>query len=179
MNAAGVRILVVEDNATLRGGVSFALRATGSDVEEAASAEEAVSRIHDTGREPFDVVLTDLRLPGTDGLAVLRAARERDSRTSVLLMTAFGSIETAVEAMRSGAFDFVQKPVDLEQIELRVARASRCVCSRGTELRARFRRSARPGDRGRQPGVRAPSTSRCAWRDALDGLITGERNGRS
>ena len=136
--AAGVRILVVEDNATLRGGVSFALRASGSDVEEAASGEEALSRIHDPGREPFDVVLTDLRLPGADGLAVLRAARERDCRTSVLLMTAFGSIETAVEAMRSGAFDFVQKPVDLEQIELRVARAieHRRLLAEVTELRA-------------------------------------------
>jgi two-component system response regulator HydG len=137
-DAAGVRILVVEDNATLRGGVSFALRAAGSDVEEAASGEEALSRIHDAGCEPFDVVLTDLRLPGADGLAVLRAARERDARTSVLLMTAFGSIETAVEAMRSGAFDFVQKPVDLEQIELRVARAieHRRLLAEVTELRA-------------------------------------------
>ena len=117
------RILVVEDNDTLRGGLALALRETWSDVEEAASGEEALERIHDSGREPFDVVLTDVRLPGADGLAVLRAARERDPRTSVLLMTAYGSIETAVEAMRFGAFDFVQKPIDLEQIELRVARA--------------------------------------------------------
>ena len=69
---------------------------------------------------------------------MLRAARERDARTSVLLMTAFGSIETAVEAMRSGAFDFVQKPLDLEQIELRVARAieHRRLLAEVTELRA-------------------------------------------
>jgi DNA-binding NtrC family response regulator len=117
------RILVVEDNDTLRGGVALALSGSWSEVEEAASGEEALARIHDLGREPFDVVLTDVRLPGADGLAVLRAARERDPRTSVLLMTAYGSIETAVEAMRIGAFDFVQKPIDLEQIELRVTRA--------------------------------------------------------
>ncbi len=117
------RILVVEDNDSLRGGVSLALREMWSDVEEAASGEEALTRIHDLGREAFDVVLTDVRLPGADGLAVLRAARERDPRTSVVLMTAYGSIETAVEAMRIGAFDFVQKPIDLEQIELRVTRA--------------------------------------------------------
>jgi two-component system response regulator HydG len=155
---AGVRILVVEDNATLRGGVSFALRATGNDVEEAASGEEALSRIHDADREPFDVVLTDLRLPGADGLAVLRAARERDSRTSVLLMTAFGSIETAVEAMRSGAFDFVQKPVDLEQIELRVARAveHRHLLAEVTELRAeRAARRAAQEIVGDSPALRA------------------------
>ena len=117
------RILVVEDNDTLRSGLALALRETWSDVEEAASGEEALEHIHDPAREPFDVVLTDVRLPGADGLAVLRAARERDPRTSVLLMTAYGSIETAVEAMRFGAFDFVQKPIDLEQIELRVTRA--------------------------------------------------------
>ena len=131
------RILVVEDNDTLRGGVSLALREAWSEVEEAASGEEALARIHDPGREPFDVVLTDVRLPGADGLAVLRAARERDPRTSVLLMTAYGSIETAVEAMRFGAFDFVQKPIDLEQIELRVTRAleHRRLIAEVTELR--------------------------------------------
>jgi DNA-binding NtrC family response regulator len=156
--APGVRILVVEDNASLRGGVAFALRGPGCDVEEAATGEEALARIRDTGREPFDVVLTDMRLPGTDGLSVLRAARERDSRTSVLLMTAYGSIETAVEAMRSGAFDFVQKPVDLEQIELRVARAveHRRLLAEVTELRAE--RDARRAAReivGDSPALRA------------------------
>jgi DNA-binding NtrC family response regulator len=117
------RILVVEDNDSLRGGVALALREAWSEVAEAASGDEALAQIQDAGREAFDVVLTDVRLPGADGLAVLRAARERDPRTSVLLMTAYGSIETAVEAMRIGAFDFVQKPIDLEQIELRVTRA--------------------------------------------------------
>jgi len=117
------RILVVEDNDTLRGAVALALRETWSEVAEAASGDEALDRIGDAGREAFDVVLSDVRLPGADGIEVLRAARERDPRTSVVLMTAFGSIETAVEAMRIGAFDFVQKPVDLEQIELRVTRA--------------------------------------------------------
>jgi two-component system response regulator HydG len=132
------RILVVEDNETLRAGVALALRDTWSEVEEAASAEAALAAIHDPASEPFDVVVSDLRLPGADGLAVLRGARERDPRTSVLLMTAFGSIETAVEAMRSGAFDFVQKPIDLEQIELRVARAAehRRLLAEVTELRA-------------------------------------------
>ena len=69
---------------------------------------------------------------------MLRAALERDSRTSVLMMTAYGSIETAVEAMRAGAFDFVQKPLDLEQIELRVARAvdHRRLLHEVSELRA-------------------------------------------
>jgi two-component system response regulator HydG len=117
------RILVAEDNDALRRGIVLALRERGGAVTEAASGERAVALLHDTSQDPYDVVVTDLRLPGADGLAVLGAARERDPRTSVVLMTAYGTIETAVEAMRSGAFDFVQKPLDLEQFELRVGRA--------------------------------------------------------
>ena len=117
------RILLVEDNDLLRRGIARALRGSWEEVHEAATGEEAVAILRDPGAEPFDVVLSDLRLPGVDGLEVLRAARERDAQTSVVLLTAYGSIETAVLAMREGAFDFVQKPIDLEQIELRVARA--------------------------------------------------------
>ena len=117
------RILLVEDNERLRRGIARALRESWEEVREAATGEEAVAILRDPDVEPFDVVLSDLRLPGVEGLQVLRVARERDPQTSVVLLTAYGSIETAVEAMRQGAFDFVQKPVDLEQIELRVARA--------------------------------------------------------
>jgi DNA-binding NtrC family response regulator len=117
------RILIVEDNERLRRGIARALRESWEEVREAATGEEAVALLRDPEAEPFDVVLSDLRLPGADGLEVLRAARDRDAQTSVVLLTAYGSIETAVDAMREGAFDFVQKPIDLEQIELRVARA--------------------------------------------------------
>ncbi len=124
MSATGAaRILLVEDNERLRHAVARALRESWEEVDEVATGEAALALLRDPGAEPFDVVLSDVRLPGVDGLAVLRAARERDPRTSVVLLTAYGSIETAVLAMREGAFDFVQKPLDLEQIELRVARA--------------------------------------------------------
>jgi two-component system response regulator HydG len=152
------RILVVEDNASLRSGVALALRESWSDVEEAGSGDTALARLRDPDVESFDVIVTDVRLPGADGLAVLRAARERDPRTSVLLMTAYGSIETAVEAMRSGAFDFVQKPIDLEQIELRVARAveHRRLLAEVTELRAeRAARAAALEIVGESPALRA------------------------
>ena len=98
----GARLLVVEDNDTLRRGVGLALRETWGDVDDAATGDEAVRRIS-AAPDPYDVVLTDLRLPGSDGVAVLRAALQRDSRTSVLMMTAYGSIENAVTAMRAGA----------------------------------------------------------------------------
>jgi two-component system response regulator HydG len=154
----GARILVVEDNDSLRTGVARALRANGSEVDEAASGDQAILRIRDVANEPFDVVLTDVRLPGSDGLEVLRAVRDRDPRTSVLFMTAYGSIETAVEAMRSGAFDFVQKPVDLEQIELRVARAleHRRLLAEVSELRReRAARDAVEEIVGDSPALRA------------------------
>jgi DNA-binding NtrC family response regulator len=132
------RLLVVEDNDTLRRGICRALRESWSEVDESSAGDEAIARIGDGLVEPYDVVVSDLRLPGADGVAVLRAALERDPRTSVLLMTAYGSVETAVEAMRAGAFDFVQKPLDLEQIELRVARAfdHRRLLHEVSELRA-------------------------------------------
>lgn len=131
------RVLVVEDNATLRRSVSLALHESYH-VEQAVDGDVAVERLSDPRLEPFDVVLTDLRLPGRDGIAVLNAARDRDPRTSVILMTAYGSIDTAVEAMRAGAFDFVSKPLNLEQIELRVERGieQRRLLTEVGELRA-------------------------------------------
>jgi DNA-binding NtrC family response regulator len=117
------RILVVEDGDALRRGIVRALREGWSDVDEEANGASACARLRDVAILPYDVVVTDLRLAGADGLQVLRTAREREPRTGVVLMTAYGSIETAVEAMRLGAFDFVQKPFELEQLEARVARA--------------------------------------------------------
>ena len=117
------RVLVAEDNDTLRRGIVLALREHGESVDDVACGEQAIAMLRAAADAPYDIVLTDLRLPGADGLAVLRAAREHDPRTSVLVMTAYGSVDTAVEAMRSGAFDFVEKPVDLDQLELRISRA--------------------------------------------------------
>jgi DNA-binding NtrC family response regulator len=152
------RVLVVEDNDALRRGVCFALRETWEEVSEASAGDAAIACIEDVAADPYDVVVTDVRLPGADGLAVLRAALERDPRTSVLLMTAYGSIETAVDAMRAGAYDFVQKPVDLEQIELRVARAveQRRLVGEVIELRAeRAARDAAEEIVAESPALRA------------------------
>ncbi|MBW2693386.1 MAG: sigma-54-dependent Fis family transcriptional regulator [Deltaproteobacteria bacterium] len=138
MTSDSARILIVEDNDTLRRGIAVALRERWKDVQEVANGSDAIECISDAQSDAFDVIVTDLRLPGSDGVSVLRAARERDPGTSVLVMTAYGSIETAVEAMRSGAFDFVQKPLDLDQLELRVARGvdHRRLLYEVTELRA-------------------------------------------
>jgi DNA-binding NtrC family response regulator len=117
------RILLAEDNEILRRAMALALRESGHLVEAVTSGDAALARLRDATAEPLDAVITDLRLPRADGLAVLRVARERTPRPAVLIVTAFGSVDAAVEAMRQGAFDFLQKPIDVEQLELRVVAA--------------------------------------------------------
>ncbi len=117
------RILVVEDNDALRRGIAISLGDRLGEVAEQSHGEAAVVHIADPKSPVYDVVLTDLRLPGADGLTVLRAALERDAGTRVVVMSAYASVETAVEAMRLGAFDVIQKPFDPGQLELRIARA--------------------------------------------------------
>ncbi len=135
------RVLVVEDNAGLRAGIARALSEAGHDVFEAPDGEAALTFLHDSS---FDLVLTDLRLGEVTGLDVLRAARRANSTTLVIVMTAYGTISTAVDAMRDGAHDFLQKPFDVAEIELKVTRAlehgrlDRRVQAISEESRARY-----------------------------------------
>src|SRR5574339_646874 len=114
------RILVVDDHDSLRKGLVRALANAGHDVEEASNGTVAIERLQDS---QFDVVLTDLRMGGADGMDVLRTTRSIQPSAAVVLMTAFGSIHTAVEAMKIGAFDFVQKPFEIEEMELKIEKA--------------------------------------------------------
>ncbi len=114
------RILVVDDHDSLRKGLVRALGNAGHDVEEAANGTVAIERLQDS---QFDVVLTDLKMGGADGMDVLRTARKLQPNAAVILMTAFGSIHTAVEAMKIGAVDFVQKPFEIEEMELKIEKA--------------------------------------------------------
>jgi two-component system, NtrC family, response regulator AtoC len=114
------RILVVDDHDSLRKGLVRALVNAGHDVEEAPNGTVAIERLQDS---QFDVVLTDLRMGGADGMDVLRTTRSIQPNSAVILMTAFGSIHTAVEAMKIGAFDFVQKPFEIEEMELKIEKA--------------------------------------------------------
>jgi DNA-binding NtrC family response regulator len=104
-------VLVVEDEEKLRRVVELQLKTAGFEVEQAGSAEEAM-RLTDHA----DVILTDLRLPGLSGLELIANLRRQDSHTPVIVMTAFGSIETAVEAMKAGAVDFLPKPFSLDHL---------------------------------------------------------------
>ena len=113
------RILVVDDEPAQRELVAGFLRKQGFDVAEAAGGGEAVARFK---REPFDLVLTDQRMPDLSGLDVLEAVRSASPETAVVIMTAYGTIETAVSAIKAGAADYLTKPLNLDELLHRVHR---------------------------------------------------------
>jgi DNA-binding NtrC family response regulator len=113
-------ILLVEDKDSLRRVLCLTLENAGYSVTESADARAAVQEI---SRAPHRLVLTDLRMPHGSGLDVLRAARAADPDIPVIVMTAYGSIDEAVQAMKDGAHDFLQKPVDSNHLLLLVERA--------------------------------------------------------
>jgi DNA-binding NtrC family response regulator len=115
------RILLVEDKESLALMVCEALELDGVSVEWAGDGKSAIRKLAAGTR--YALVLTDLRLPGADGLQVLRNSRENDSDCPVIVMTAYGTIEQAVEAMKLGAYDFIQKPIDVDYLTLLVRRA--------------------------------------------------------
>lgn len=114
------KILVVEDNDVLRSSVALALMENGHAITEVSDGEEATERLQE---ESYDVVLTDMRMPKKSGIEVLRFAKQVNGLTVVIMMTAFGTIESAVEAMKSGAYDYIQKPFELEELEVKINRA--------------------------------------------------------
>jgi DNA-binding NtrC family response regulator len=113
-------ILLVEDKESLRRVLRLTLEHAGYTVAECADAREAAAEIT---RAPYRLVLTDLRMPHGSGLDVLRAARAADADVPVIVMTAYGSIDEAVQAMKDGAHDFLQKPVDSNHLLLLIGRA--------------------------------------------------------
>ena len=112
-------ILVADDEPGVRESLAEVLRDAGHDVEVAGDGTAAIAAID--ARE-FAVVITDLRMPGADGMAVLRRAREVAPKTIVLVMTAHASIETAVDALRAGAADYLLKPIIFDDVLTKVAR---------------------------------------------------------
>jgi DNA-binding NtrC family response regulator len=112
-------VLIVDDEKHTREGLQQAL-AENYDVTVAANADEAFNLLE---AQPFDVILTDLRMPGKSGLKVIDKALALPQRPAVLMMTAYGNIETAVEAMKRGAVDFLTKPVNIERLEVLIQRA--------------------------------------------------------
>lgn len=114
------KLLVVDDQPNMRTTLAMMLRGAGFDVEEAQNGEEGADR---GGAGAYDLVLTDLRMGGKDGIEVLRAVKTAQPMTEVLVMTAYGTIESAVEAMRFGAFDYIQKPFTEQELLAKVGKA--------------------------------------------------------
>ena len=114
------RILVVDDERSMRELLDITLRQEGYEVDLADGGEMAIRALNET---VFDLVITDLRMRKVDGLAVLRAVKERAPGTAVLMVTAFASTDTAVEAMKLGAYDYVTKPFKLDELRLTIVSA--------------------------------------------------------
>jgi len=109
------RILIVDDDKTLSRSLVDWFESENHHVYSAASGEEAVQKIE---QDSFDIILSDLKMPGIDGLEVLRQVKQAHPTTEVIIMTGYGTVETAVNAMKEGAYDYIVKPFSPEEIDL-------------------------------------------------------------
>ena len=114
------RLLIVDDEIPLRNNLQETFSGHGYHVDVASDGAEALQRIEE---ERYSLVITDMKMPKASGLNVLARARGKDETTLVIIMTAYADVPSAVEAMRLGAYDYIQKPFELEELELKVMRA--------------------------------------------------------
>jgi FixJ family two-component response regulator len=120
MQISGARVLVVDDDAASRRLLEVRLRPLECDVTTAGNGEQALTAIR---KDVPDLVLLDLQMPKMGGIEVLRALRKEGINVAVIVITAHGSIETAVEAMKEGAYDFITKPIDANHFDIVVRKA--------------------------------------------------------
>ena len=168
-------ILVVDDEALIRWSLAERLKAEGYDVLEAETGRAALDKLP----EGVDLILLDYRLPDTDGVTVLRKAKEFDQDILVILLTAYASVETAVEAMKLGAYHFANKPFNLDEVSATVERALETTRLR-REVRQFRTNAARPYSLQRVVGASPPMTAlrhlvaRVAISPASTELLTAE-----
>jgi DNA-binding NtrC family response regulator len=141
-------ILVVDDQESIRHFISKNLEDEGYDVICASGGKEALAAIRDHAP---DLVLLDLRLPDLNGLEVLKRSKQEDKELCVIIMTAFGDVESAVKAMKYGAFDYVNKPINLDQLQLMVEKALESQTLRRELKHLRERRFSKDYIRGQSP----------------------------
>ncbi|TFH64125.1 MAG: sigma-54-dependent Fis family transcriptional regulator, partial [Candidatus Zixiibacteriota bacterium] len=110
-------ILVIDDKDSMREMLTVSLTSEGYDVEVASSGDVGIAK---SKEKHFDVILTDLKMPDISGMDVLTQVKEHDPETAVIVMTAYGTVDTAVEAMKLGAFDYLQKPFSTEELLLKL-----------------------------------------------------------
>jgi DNA-binding NtrC family response regulator len=116
---ANASILVVDDEPAIQDILTWSLEAEGYNVATAASGEEALTRF---AEQDFDVIVTDIVMPGLNGLDLLERSRVLNPRASVIVMTAYAALETAITALRRGASDYLEKPFSVEVLKQRVQR---------------------------------------------------------
>lgn len=133
------QLLLIDDDAQNRESLSTLLRGAGYPVKTAESGEEGLQMLKDY---PIDIVITDLMLPGIDGLEILKRVKERSSDIIVILLTGYASTETAVSAMKNGAFDYVSKPLNFEKLKLLLLKAQekQHLVDENNDLRRQLRR---------------------------------------
>ncbi|HLY72920.1 MAG TPA: sigma-54 dependent transcriptional regulator [Planctomycetota bacterium] len=158
------RILIIDDEAILRDAASEALRRKGHAIEAFDSGRPALEAF---SQSAFDLVISDLRMPGMDGVAVLEESKRLAPDVPFIIVTAFGTVETAVGAMKKGAYDFIIKPYKLEELEALVARAleHRQLLAENEVLRVRVGDAEAPG------AVWSPAT-----RDVHDLLVRASQS---
>ncbi len=117
------RILAVDDELDMLALLKMIIE--GYSDHQVTATNNPLEAVEFLGKEPFDLVLTDLKMPGMDGMELLAAARKMDEDSLVIVITAYGSLESAEEAMAQGAFDFITKPFRKEQILLAIDKAMR------------------------------------------------------
>jgi DNA-binding NtrC family response regulator len=143
MDKTKIRILVVDDERGLCAGVQEALRREGYAVDAANDAPAALAL---AASHTYNLVLTDVRMPGMSGLQLLKEARQVSRDTLFILITAYGTVENAVEAMKEGAYDYLTKPLDMRRLRVLVAKALefQSVVAENQALRARLQQRAEP-----------------------------------
>ena len=122
-----LQILVVEDNDTMREGMVQVLRKEKHQVAQAPGGSEALSQLE---RKPFDLVITDYKMAKMDGLQLLKRIKENRPKTEVIVITAYGTIELAIKAMKTGAWDFITKPFSKDELKLKVDRVTQVIRER-------------------------------------------------
>jgi two-component system response regulator HydG len=118
------RVLIIDDQAAHAQSTAEALERAGYECVVATSGQAGLDRIRESANGGFDVIITDLVMRGADGMAVLREVAERTPETPVLMVTGHGTIETAVEAIKAGAYDYIEKPLDIDALRTRVRNAA-------------------------------------------------------
>jgi DNA-binding NtrC family response regulator len=143
MDKSKINLLVVDDERGLCAGVQEALRREGYSVDAANDATQAIQL---TERRLYNLVIADIRMPGADGMELLRQVKVRSHDTQLILMTAFGTVEDAVQAMKEGAYDYLPKPLDMKRLRALVVKALefQALVAENSELRLRLRKRSEP-----------------------------------